>query len=141
MTDFGNYGAKYATKAEYTIYGLEGYPALIVVPATEENPAYMNKILKDTRKNMRIINQDRLTAAQVQQYRERDYVLFAKHVVVGFKDVLDAEGNEVPWNMENAEEFLRAIPTLEFDELRDFCGSIGNFAQTTGEDHEDLAKN
>ena len=144
MTDFEHYSKAtiVSLTAEYVFHGIQGEPAVIVAPSTEENPAYMNYILKNSRAHLRQIESGNLTVDLIKQLRSRDLDLFPKFILKGFKDsVVDAEGNSVPFSKEAAADFLSALPNHEFDGLREFVGKITNFVEYDTVDPEELAKN
>lgn len=59
--------------------------------------------------------------------RELDYAIYAKTVLVGWEGIVDDEDQEVPFSVESAEEFLRALPEWLFDEIRVFALQKSNF--------------
>lgn len=121
---------KYEVKAdrliEYVIDDIEGEPVLIMSPATSENKPYYNKVLRKTAKNpMKALK--RVNVGTVRENRDQDRVLYAQHVIKGWKRVVDGEGKEVPFSPENCAEYLQALPDWIFDQVRNFAASPENF--------------
>ena len=134
--------SKYEVQAdrliEYVIDDIEGEPVLILSPATSENKPYYNKVLKKTAKNP-LKAMKRMNVGMVRENRDQDRVLFAKHVVKGWKRVVDSDGNEVEFNQENCYDYLRHLPDWIFDQVRNFAASPDNFIDD--ETVADLSKN
>ena len=68
----------------------------------------------------------------VEDNREMDRDLYAKHVVVGWRDMYKATGEEVVYSPEEAANLMRIMPAWMFDELRGFCGNPDNFNSGSG---------
>lgn len=144
MTDFHNYSeaTKMEATAEYTFYEIQGEPMIVVAPTTEQNPAYMNYILKNSRAHMRQIEAGNLSVDLLKQLRSRDRELFPRFVVKNFSDnIVDSNGERVPFSQDAAKDFIDALPDHVFDGLRDFAGKIANFVEYDTADVGDLAKN
>lgn len=127
--------------AEFRMHALEGEPALTVRPALESNTQYFNAALKGSRKNMRSIRNGSVSAGLLDETRENDRELYAKHVVVGWRGVQDSSGKQVQFTREVCAEFLEALPNWLFDELREFCGTPTNFIADDQVDAEAVGKN
>jgi hypothetical protein len=125
------------SQSEFIFYGISGEPALDVAPATEANKPYLNGVLARSKKLARRLRGARMTVEVLQESREQDRELYPKHVVKGWRNVFDADGNEVPFCPEACAEFLQAIPNDMFDELRTFCGNADNFRHPDEGDEED----
>lgn len=52
--------------------------------------------------------------------------VFAETVLLGWKGITDAEGNEIPFTVENAVALFKQLPDLFFD-VRDHAGKMANF--------------
>jgi hypothetical protein len=126
--------------ARFTIAQMASEPVLIMKPGTEANKLYFNAILKRSRSSMAAIRRGTVTERQIAESREKDRQLFPKFVVVGWENVTDREGNQVPFTPDNCEQFLRALPDWIFDDIRNFAADNANFF---GEpiDIEETAKN
>lgn len=127
--------------AEFHLHALDGTPVLHVRPALESNTSYFNASLKSSRKNMRAMRNGNINAGLLDETRETDRELYAKHVVVGWKGIQDAQGKDVPFTREVCAEFLDALPNWLFDELREFCGTPVNFIDDDQVDGEAVGKN
>lgn len=126
--------------ARYTIYQVSGEPVLILKPANEANKPYFNAVLKRSRRNVRAIQSGHVNQGMIAETRDKDRELFPKFVVVGWENVLDANGEKVPFSREVCEEFFRALPDWLFDEIRNFAGTSSNFAEDAV-NVEDIAGN
>lgn len=127
--------------AEFKMHALDGTPTLTVRPALESNKAYFNASLKSSRSNMRSIRNGSVTAGLLDETRDTDRALYAKHILTGWSGVVDTKGKPVPFTHDVAAEFLAALPTWLFDELREFCGTPSNFIADDQVDTEAVAKN
>jgi hypothetical protein len=136
---------KSSATALYTFHDIEGEPTLRVKPASEVNSPYMNQVLKKGKHMLRSLRRGKMSTQTLQENREQDYRLFPRYIVEDWPVApVDANGEAVPFSVENCEAFLRAIPTHLFNDLRDFCGDIDNFIdedELDSEAREDLGKN
>ena len=105
----------------------EKTPVLIVRTALSGNKAYRNEVLKDAARISRG-GRVRVSGRMVEDNRARDQELYAKHIICGWRDVVDGEGNPVEYTAENGREFLEAIPDFVFDALRLFCNDPASFS-------------
>lgn len=112
--------------ADYTIYQIIGEPTLIVKPATEANKAYFNSVLRQSRRNISALK-GQINAKTIKRNRDEDKKLYPKSIITGWKDVRDNEGKSVKFSIENAGDFIEALPDWVFDDLRGFCGDPSNF--------------
>ena len=143
MTDFSNIQQKQpTTSARFTFYGIEGQPWVDVSQADESNKPYFNALLKSQLRNRRAFRAGRITADTVEQGRAEDRRLYAKHIVKGWGNLVDADGSHVEFSVESCGEFLSAIPYWMFDELRDFSSDPQSFVDqgTAEEDLDDSGK-
>ena len=115
--------------ASFTIYQVEGEPKLILAPATEANKPYFNALLKRSRKNQRRLQGGSFTAAVIAENRDDDRELYPKHVVKGWEDVVNSEGEPAEFNQENVLAFLGALPNWLFDEVRTFATEASSFVE------------
>lgn len=63
----------------------------------------------------------------VDQERAIERALWPEHVIVGWGNMTDSEGNEVPFSIENAKEFIDALPEEHFDLMRMFASNYEAF--------------
>ena len=83
-----------------------------------------------------------VTRDVLDQQREQDRTLFAKHVIIGWSNVVDSGGRSVPFSPEVCEEFLRALPDYILDDIKLFASTPGNFIDPDDlVDVEELEKN
>lgn len=134
MVDFTNISALKVTKenvVEYPVYELAGEPVLMLCSATEGNSGYMNGLLRLTgqadggRRKKLVVD-----AKLMDETREHDKILYAEFVITGWKGVVDVNGNEVEYSVENVKAFLAALPAWIFDYIRTFASSPDNFVET-----------
>lgn len=111
---------------------------LKVLPAVEENKEYFNKSLKAQRKNRGKVAID---LPSIQKNRASDRALYPKCIIKDWGNMKDTAGNDVPFSVEAAQQFLQALPDHLFDELREFCQNYKNFDLPDHEITEDIAKN
>lgn len=126
--------------ADYVFYEIAGEPTLTVAPATPANKRYNSEM---TKRNLPLYKRvraagDSAMAKAAEDIRDTDRDLYAKHVIKGWSNVFDADGNEAKFNKENCAAFLEALPDYMFDMLRDFASNNSSFVSL---DSEDAAKN
>lgn len=128
---------------EYPLFQIAGdpVPTLILKPATEANKPYFNAVLKRSKKNIRALQSGSITSKIMDEGRDEDRELYPKFVVVDWKNVCDANGEDVPFSGEHCEEFLRCLPDWIFDDIRKFAGQPTNFTNTEPVDVSEKAKN
>lgn len=130
MPDFSHL-KKYSIQdktAEFVFYEIEGQPTFTVAPAMETNPPYFNALLKFMNKTARAMKSGVITDDMIKDNRKADKSLYPKHIVKGWKNVVDAEGNPVPFTVENCEAFLEYLPFDQFEQLRQFAMARANFS-------------
>ena len=130
------------TTAEFTLHQITvngKTPTLIVAPATEANKPYFNALLKRAGKTARQVKAGAVNAGMIEENREEDKELYPKHVIKGWKDVVDATGEDTKFSAKDCEAFVAALPNWLFDEVRNFCGNPASFAEVL--DVEVSAKN
>lgn len=123
--DFGHIKSTKQDTAEYTFWNIVGEPTVVVRQAGETNKPYFNEILRQAEHFQR--RKAKISTELIKANRDRDRQLFPQHVVVGWKDVKDAQGNVVPFSREDCAAFLSALDDDEFDGLREFCKDASNF--------------
>lgn len=114
-------------------------PVLVVTPATEANAGYFNALLKRSKKAARLVRSGNISVQTIKDNRGEDRTLYPKYVVKGWRDVVDATGEEVPFSAEACADFLAALPDWLFDDLNSFCKEPTNFSEAL--DIETAAKN
>ena len=127
--------------AEFCFYRIAGEPTLTVRPAHESNREFFNAALKKSKAAMRRLRGRKgqmPTPETIEQARQEDIRLFAKHVVVSWTGVVEASGGEVELTEEVCRQFLEAIPSDMFTELRAFCLDIDNFRDEDCMDADEL---
>ena len=138
---------KRSDAVDYEIYQIrlaDKTPVLTVRPATELNSSYYSELLRTKSGKQIMRSNGHLDPKKLEQHRLTEVKLFAKHVVVGWRNVIDEAGNEPPFTKDNVAEFLEATVKLDpsiFDELRGFCASSANFIDGDIDPVEDVAKN
>ncbi len=143
MVDFGQLKALEVTAdktVEYTLYQVEGTPTLILAPATESNIPLFNAALKRAGKAGNRVKISGKTLGTIREGRVQDRELYARHVVKGWHDVTDVNGDEVPFTRENCHDFLTALPDYIFDDVREYAREPANFVDELP-DTEAVAEN
>lgn len=117
-------------------------PILVVKPATKDNPEYWSEMLVqvENHKNKYTSNDAQSVSSKLDDNRETDRVLYPKHVIVGWKNVVDGSGKPAEFTLGNCKAFINSIPGWLFDRVRDYCAEPSNFAQLTFEISEDSIK-
>lgn len=114
--------------------------------AGDGNPGWLNAITAHAAANPTrlrgIATQGNREVAQLLEARDR--ALFPKHVVVGWDNVVDSEGQRVPFSVEACSDFFEALPLWILDDVRLFALTASNFVASnipTPEQAEELAGN
>jgi len=145
MADFGHLKQLEVSNentAEYTIHQIAvngKTPTLILAPATEANKGYFNNLLKRAGKSARQVKAGMINLGLVEENREEDKELYPEYVIRGWKDVLDVDGSDVKFSKKEAQQFINLLPNWIFDDIRNFAGNPGSFAEIL--DIEISAKN
>ena len=130
------------SRAEYPIVSSEVngvYPTLIVKPAIAQSPSnfgYRNASLKDFNAKRGKKPTD-TTGEDIDKGMARQIELFSMHVVEGWRDLLDEDGNPVEFSQAECKEFLESLDESIFEDLQQFCGTANNF---WGSDVKPLSK-
>lgn len=100
-----------------------GPEALLVVrPATPENSKYqVASNVRSDKRNRDLASGGAITLANTEQDRKDDRILYPRHVIVGWHGILDKDGKDAPFDLENCKAFIASLPTWIFDRLRIFC--------------------
>ena len=140
MSKFGHFedmSVKADTTAELTLHQIDVggvSPTLIVKPSTDANKPYFNALLKRSGRNMRQLQAGKITAGLIEENRAEDRELFPKFVIVGWKDMLDADGNSIEFTPQDCRDFVGSIPDWLFDDITNFTKNPQNFLNTTSVD-------
>ena len=113
--------------SEMTLFSVPGEPTLILRPATEVNKPYFNAVLKRTKRNMAAVKGGGVNATMIQESRADDKDLYSKHVIVGWNNMIDADGQMVAFSPANCAEFLDCLPDWMFDDIRAHAADPANF--------------
>ncbi len=143
MADFGQLRALEVTAdktVEYTLHQVEGSPTLILAPATESNIPLFNAALKRAGQAANRVVANSKTLATIKDGRAHDRELYSRHVVKGWRGVVDVNGDEVPFTRDNCHDFLKALPDYMFDDLREYSRQPSNFVDDMP-DTEAVAEN
>lgn len=124
----------------YPLYQLDGEASVLLLPAAESNKRYFNALLRQSRQNMRAVQNKQVNAGVIQNNRNQDRALYAEHVITSWEGIVDADGTVVPFTKEACLDFLTALPDWIFDEIRTFASDIRNFIEYQI-DSEEVAKN
>jgi hypothetical protein len=125
---------------DYLLDQLESQPTLKMLPANQANKPFHSALLRKSRRRIKAIQKSKLNEKILNENREEDKELYAKHVIKGWSGVVDAQGKNVPFNEESVTELLDALPPWIFDDIREFASDIDNFIAEQI-DTEDVAKN
>ena len=117
------------TTVDYQLVHLRGRPVLVVAPGTAENRDLLNEELAeparpDVKKTPHEIAES-LRGARVNRAAR-----FSRHVVKGWRGVVDDTGAEVPFSIDNCREFLTSLATEAswiFDDLAAFVRDPSHF--------------
>ena len=142
MVNFSHFEdkASYVDAVDYTFYDLAGEPTLTVRQAGEDNTLYFNALLRQVNRSRR--RGRKVETTDLKANRKLDIGLYSKFVVVGWINVKDSSDKVVEFSIEAVEEFLNAIPSYMFDDMREFCTNPENFVEGIDEeDTEEAAKN
>lgn len=129
MVTFGNIRPERKNTSEFTIFTILGMePVLTGVHAGESHKAYFNEKLRQAEQALR--RKAKLSIGLLEANRKRDKDLYAKYIITGWKNVVDFEGKEVPFSVENCRAFFDAIDDETFDSIREYFADVTNFQQT-----------
>ncbi len=123
---------------------------LILAPALEVNEPYYNAMLKMSGQRQRALRKSNsVTAADVDQARDEDRVLYPRYVVTGWEGIEgDGEGLDengcVPFTRENSMKLCHVLPPHLMDYIRDEASTPQRFYpddEIAPPDVDELAKN
>lgn len=108
---------------------LVGDVMLRVKHAGKSNKPYKNDLDRMNTKTgaIRRVMQGKETDATTRIALAEFRRLFAKHVIVGWRGVLNAAGQAVEFNEENCHAWLEALPDWIFQKVMQFCSEHANF--------------
>lgn len=116
--------------ADYTFFTISvngKSPVLTVRPATEATPGYYGELLVRANRSQAIRAAGAISRAVIDDARNEDRDLFPRFIVIGWRDVVGSDGEEVPFSIENVRDFLTALPDYIFDDFRKWSGQETNF--------------
>lgn len=126
--------------AEFPIVQTTPEIVLVLRPATQANPGYFNDTMRDIGLKLRRQQGREIDAETLAESRKEDRVLFVKHVIVGWRNVVKDDGSPVEFSATAAAELVAALPDDIFDEVRTFAKEDNNF-RPKRTDVEAAAKN
>lgn len=128
---------------EFPITEIDGTPILLLHPANESNKAYMNAMLRlsGATKGTRRANKQELQKNITSNMRNYDRQAYPGSVVYGWRNVVDASGEEVEFTVEAATSFLAALPDWIFDRVRVSAAAPETFLDQAEIDVEEKAGN
>ncbi len=146
MTDFSHLGKLNVTDdstTEYEIVEIEmggKCPTLTLKVAGEANKGYFNGLLRATGhgKGQRR-GKLKVNSKAMEEQRGYDKDLYPDHVIVGWRDMLDAKGKAVKFSVASCKDFIAALPDWIFDGVRVHASDPENLAEQI--DSEEKAKN
>lgn len=127
MADFSHLKATRKDTSELTLWDVVGEPTLVVRHAGESNKSYFNERLRQAERLRQ--RKAKINAAAIKEARDLDRELFPKFVITGWKNVTDANGNQVPFSRDDCAAFLAAVDDDMFDMIREFCQDASNFRE------------
>ncbi|MBL4904277.1 MAG: hypothetical protein JKY62_16765 [Desulfocapsa sp.] len=146
MTDFSHLGKLQVTSsstAEYEIIEIEVgdvSPTLILTVTGESNKGYFNALLRATGQgNGQRRGKLKVNTKAMEEMRGWDRDLFPDHVIVGWKNMTDANGKDVKFSVAACKDFIAALPNWIFDGVRAYASDPENFVASI--DSEGKAKN
>ena len=147
MSKFGIKPVKKLTTIEYTIHAITlnngESPIIEIKPANDTNKPYISALLRN---NAQVRRAQRVTLKAMERNRQDDVELYAKHIIVNWKHVIDEKANPVKYTPSEGIDFLTEIVKDNgwiFDDLRMFCSDMSNFIEegANDEDQDALLKN
>lgn len=128
--------------ARYTFHNIvvnEKSPTLIVRPATQANKPYFKELFRRQEARARqIAASKRIDPKFVDDTRDEDRDLFPKFVVTGWEDMIDADGGEVVFSVDECRQFLEALPDWVVDDFFQWCKRNENFVEGVALDTRDV---
>lgn len=118
-------------------------PQIKVKIAGEANKAYFNALLKSQAAKTVSASRGKMSTKVLEENRIEDRELFPRYVIVDFVPgtVIDENGENVPFSVDVAEAFVKALPKNVFDRCRNFCASADNFQPNLSVEVGQKAKN
>lgn len=117
--------------AEYVLHELKEMPkpVLIVKPTGVENAAFFNELLREFGSDQRALKNMNPDAGMVEKSRAVTRKLFPLYVVVGWRGLRDAHGEEVPYSKDECVGLFQKLPGHMVDGIRGFCDDPMNFVR------------
>ena len=119
--------------AVYIFHEFPGEPKFECKPAIEANTAFSAATLKLANVRSKRSRKRAITAKDIAQTRQDSAKVIIAHCLVGWKDLKDEKGNDVPYSKERAVEFFNLITNPKkvspriFQEFLDWIGDEENF--------------
>lgn len=133
MTNFSHLAALEVSDestTELTLYQITvngKTPVLIMRPATEANKPYFNALLKRSGKTRKQIQAGQMNANMISENRDEDKELYPRYVITGWRDVVDENGIDSKFGPDDCRDFIDALPSWLFDDVRTHAGNPANF--------------
>lgn len=129
MTKFAHL-SKYDPKGKRVWYALPiaGAPELELKHAGMENKPYAQAVAKANQRSgaaRRSMSPAELAAANL----NIDRAVFPEHVITGWRGIVDADGEEVPFSVDNCRDLLAALPDWIVQGVSIFAGAPRNFLE------------
>ncbi len=129
-------------EAVYYTLPLKGEPPpeLLVRYAGEANRAYSNALLKANQKSgvSRRLARGQATVDTQKKLLDIDRDLFPRHVILGWRHVVNKKKEQVEYSHAACRELLEALPDWAMRELSQFCGIATNFTKDSEPDESDI---
>ena len=95
--------------AEYTLWDLEDEPTLVVRTSADPNRDYRDALMTRVNQSRRKFRNQRDDNALERLQHSLDLELFPEHVVTGWRNVKDGEGQDVPFSAKDCADYLKEI--------------------------------
>lgn len=129
------------SRSIFTFWNIPGDPEpwIEMRPATENNKAFFNEVLRRGSKNLRRLqakgDNDGVSPVMLEESRDEDRELYPELVCgdrwggkISQPDGSVVDLDKVPCNVENRRAFIEALPAFIFDKLRQHCQNDANFS-------------
>lgn len=126
------------TTREYVFDMIPGTPGIVLAPAHDSNPAYLDARLRASIEASEKLTRNRskkpekttpeLLKKQIEEDRDADRHLIAEACARGWTTAPKAvDGSAPEFSAENCYAFLKALPAYMFDPFRNFAQNLYNF--------------
>lgn len=145
MVDFSNIkqaAVAADTTREYTFDSIVGEPSVMLKPAHDENPEFLDERLRlATERATKMAEEPKrksgtggvitpeLIKKNMEEDRDYDRRILSSVCITGWGESppVDAKGKPVPFSKENALSFLEALPNYILDPFRSYASNVFNF--------------